>query len=125
MTGLPGHFSPHSFRVAVITDVLDQNVALKVGQDLAGYADPRTIRLHDRRRHKITRNVVQRIWIDADDNTGSTGPASSKFARLNPYRNLGSIAKSRHIARTVRLDTQVAIGTEKSNSFLSRANFRF
>ena len=25
---LPGHFSPHSFRVATVTDLLEQNVAL-------------------------------------------------------------------------------------------------
>src|SRR5512135_2648082 len=30
--GLPGHFSPHSFRVTTVTDLLEQNVPLDVGQ---------------------------------------------------------------------------------------------
>jgi hypothetical protein len=29
---LPGQFSPHSFRVATVTDLLEQNVPLDVGQ---------------------------------------------------------------------------------------------
>jgi hypothetical protein len=30
----------------------------------AGHADPRTTRLYDRRRRKITRNIVERISIN-------------------------------------------------------------
>jgi len=30
--GLPDQFSPHSFRVATVTDLLEQNVALDDGQ---------------------------------------------------------------------------------------------
>src|SRR5512135_131970 len=29
---LPGHFSPHSFRVTTVTDLLEQNVPLDVGR---------------------------------------------------------------------------------------------
>src|SRR5262245_32939056 len=36
-------------------------------QHLAGHADPRTIRLYDRRRRKVTRNIVERISIDLED----------------------------------------------------------
>ena len=60
---LPNHFSPHSFRVTTVTDLLDQNVALEDVQYLAGHADPRTTRLYDRRRRKVTRNIVERISI--------------------------------------------------------------
>jgi len=60
---LPERLSPHSFRVAVITDLLDQGVALEDVQHLAGHADPRTTRLYDRRNRKVTRNIVERISI--------------------------------------------------------------
>jgi integrase/recombinase XerD len=61
--GLPGHFSPHSFRVTTVTDLLGQNVPLEDVQYLAGHADPRTTRIYDRRRRKVTRNIVERISI--------------------------------------------------------------
>jgi site-specific recombinase XerD len=61
--GLPGHFSPHSFRVATVTNLLEQNVPLEDVQYLAGHADPRTTRIYDRRRRKVTRNIVERISI--------------------------------------------------------------
>lgn len=61
--GLPGRLSPHSFRVATITDLLQQGVALEEVQHLAGHADPRTTRLYDRRQKKVTRNIVERISI--------------------------------------------------------------
>ncbi len=61
--GLPGHFSPHSLRVTTVTDLLEQNVPLEDVQYLAGHADPRTTRIYDRRRRKVTRNIVERISI--------------------------------------------------------------
>jgi len=61
--GLPGQLSPHSFRVATVTDLLTQGVSLEDVQYLAGHADPRTTRLYDRRQKKITRNMVERISI--------------------------------------------------------------
>ena len=61
--GLPGHFSPHSFRVTTVTDLLEQNVPLEDVQYLAGHADPRTTRIYDRRWRKVTRNIVERISI--------------------------------------------------------------
>jgi integrase/recombinase XerD len=60
---LPDRLSPHSFRVAVITDLLEQGVPLEDVQHLAGHADPRTTRLYDRRQQKVTRNIVERISI--------------------------------------------------------------
>lgn len=60
---LPRRLSPHSFRVAVITDLLQQGIPLDEVQHLAGHADPRTTRLYDRRQKKVTRNIVERISI--------------------------------------------------------------
>ena len=64
--GLPADFSPHSFRVTTITDLLEHNTALEDVQHLAGHADPRTTRLYDRRRRKVTRNIVERISINIE-----------------------------------------------------------
>ena len=61
--GLPDLFSPHSFRVTVVTDLLNQNVPLEDVQYLAGHASPTTTRVYDRRRRKVTRNIVERISI--------------------------------------------------------------
>ena len=56
-------FSPHSFRVAVVTDLLKQNVPLEDVQYLAGHSNPRTTQIYDRRRRRVTRNIVERISI--------------------------------------------------------------
>jgi integrase/recombinase XerD len=61
--GLPARLSPHSFRVAAITDLLTQGVPLEDVQYLAGHAEPRTTGLYDRRQKKVTRNIVERISI--------------------------------------------------------------
>jgi len=61
--GLPELFSPHSFRVTVVTDLLNQNVPLEDVQYLAGHASPTTTRVYDRRRRRVTRNIVERISI--------------------------------------------------------------
>jgi integrase len=61
--GLPDLFSPHSFRITLVTDLLNQNVPLEDVQYLAGHAGPTTTRVYDRRRRKVTRNIVERISI--------------------------------------------------------------
>ena len=61
--GLPQRLSAHSFRVATVTNLLNQGVPLEDVQQLAGHADPRTTRLYDRRHKSITRNIVERISI--------------------------------------------------------------
>lgn len=61
--GLPSRLSPHSFRVAAITDLLSQGVPLEDVQYLAGHAEPRTTGLYDRRPKALTRNIVERISI--------------------------------------------------------------
>jgi site-specific recombinase XerD len=60
---LPANLSPHSFRVATLTDLLLQGVPLEDAQHLAGHADPRTTQLYDRRQRQVTRNTVERISI--------------------------------------------------------------
>jgi hypothetical protein len=49
--------------VATVTNLLEQNIPLEDVQHLAGHSDPRTTRLYDRRRRKVTRNIVERISI--------------------------------------------------------------
>ena len=61
--GLPHLFSPHSFRVAVVTDLLNQNVPLEDVQYLAGHSNLRTTQIYDRRQRRVTRNIVERISI--------------------------------------------------------------
>jgi integrase/recombinase XerD len=61
--GLPLLYSPHSFRVTTLTDLLEQGVPLEDVQDLAGHSSPRTTRLYDRRKRKISRNIVERISV--------------------------------------------------------------
>lgn len=63
LAGLSLRLSAHSFRVATITNLLNQGVALEDVQRLAGHADPRTTRLYDRRPQVITRQIVDRIAI--------------------------------------------------------------
>jgi integrase/recombinase XerD len=60
---LPLLYSPHSFRVTTITDLLEQNVPREDVQHLAGHADPRTTNLYDRRERKIKKNIVDKISV--------------------------------------------------------------
>ena len=60
---LPTSFSPHSFRVCTLTDLLIQDVPLEEVRKLAGHVDPRTTHLYDRRDKQVTRNIVERISI--------------------------------------------------------------
>ena len=61
--GLPTELSPHSFRVAAITDLLTQGVPLEQVQYLAGHAQSKTTGLYDRRQKTVTQNIVERISI--------------------------------------------------------------
>ena len=60
---LPDIFSPHSFRVLVVTDLLAQDVPLEDVQYLAGHANPKTTQIYDRRQKRVTRNIVERISV--------------------------------------------------------------
>ena len=61
--GLPSNLCGHSFRVTTITDLIEQGVGIEDVQNLAGHADPRTTRIYDRTKRKVTRNIVERISI--------------------------------------------------------------
>ena len=61
--GLPSKLSPHSFRSGTATDLLEQGVTREDVQYLLGHADPRTTDLYDRRKRKVTRNIVERISV--------------------------------------------------------------
>jgi integrase/recombinase XerD len=60
---MPLLYSPHSFRVTTITDLLEQNVPREDVQHLAGHADPRTTNLCDRRERRIKKNIVDKISV--------------------------------------------------------------
>jgi site-specific recombinase XerD len=62
-SGLSHLFSPHSFRVTVVTDLLKQNVPLEDVQYLAGHSNLRTALIYDRRPRRVRRNIVERISI--------------------------------------------------------------
>ena len=61
--GLPERISPHSFRVAAITDLLTKGEKLEDVQYLAGHTEPRTTGHYDRRKKQVTRGIVERISI--------------------------------------------------------------
>ena len=61
--GLPEIVTPHSFRVMVVTDLLSQDVPMEDVQYLAGHSNPRTTQIYDRRRRRVTRNIVERISV--------------------------------------------------------------
>ncbi len=50
-------------RNTVVTDLLNQNVPLEDVQYLAGHSNPRTTQIYDRRRRRVTWNIVERISI--------------------------------------------------------------
>ena len=60
---LPEIITPHSFRVMVVTDLLGQNVPMEDVQYLAGHSNPQTTQIYDRRRRRVTRNIVERISV--------------------------------------------------------------
>ena len=72
--GLREELSAHSFRVAVLTDLIDQGVSIEDVQELAGHADPRTTKLYDRTKRGVTRNLVERIRLDLTGRSPSSTP---------------------------------------------------
>src|SRR3984957_19708309 len=75
---MPLLYSPHSFRVTTITDLLEQNVPREDVQHLAGHADPRTTNLYDRRERRIKKNIVERIF-----DLNGPSPRSSFFCSMS------------------------------------------
>ena len=63
MPGCPRSSVPHSFRVLVVTDLLSRDVPLEDVQYLASHANPKTTQIYDRRRRRVTRNIVEPISV--------------------------------------------------------------
>jgi site-specific recombinase XerD len=61
--GIRAQISPHSFRVAIATDLHDQGVPTDEIQMLLGHSDVRTTNLYKRNRRGVTRNLVERIRL--------------------------------------------------------------
>jgi len=59
-------YSPHSLRVAVVTDLLDQGEDIHDVAFLVGHSSTRTTQLYDRRNRKVKRNLVERIRVDLE-----------------------------------------------------------
>jgi site-specific recombinase XerD len=61
--GIRVKISPHSFRVAIATDLYDQGVPDDEIQTLLGHSDVRTTNLYKRNKRGVTRNLVERIRL--------------------------------------------------------------
>lgn len=61
--GIGTGISPHSFRVAIATDLHEQGVPTDEIQMLLGHSDVRTTNLYKRNRRGVTRNLVERIRL--------------------------------------------------------------
>jgi integrase/recombinase XerD len=61
--GIGVRISPHSFRVAIATDLYDQGVPDDEIQTLLGHSDVRTTNLYKRNKRGVTRNLVERIRL--------------------------------------------------------------
>ena len=59
--GLPGNLRPHSFRVLVVTDLLEQGVPLEDVQTLVGHSQPQTTALYDRPERRLSRSTCRRV----------------------------------------------------------------
>lgn len=72
-------------QLATVADLLEQNAPPEDVQHLAGLADPRTTRLYDRQRRKVTRNIVERISIRLRlrSDSAAWGRADSSEVRLD------------------------------------------
>ncbi|VTS08054.1 tyrosine-type recombinase/integrase [Tuwongella immobilis] len=58
---LSERITPHSFRVKTVTTLLQAGQPLEDVQYLVGHADPRTTRLYDRRKKRVTWDLVNSI----------------------------------------------------------------
>ena len=61
--GISSRVSPHSFRVAIATDLHEQGVPTDEIQTLLGHSDVRTTNLYKRNKRGVTRNLVERIRL--------------------------------------------------------------
>jgi hypothetical protein len=85
--GLPEPFSPHSLRVAAVTDLLTQNAPLEDVQYLARHASPTTARVYDRRQGtEIVAGRVRFLGAPPTDSLekGTTGEPSLEIDQEAP-----------------------------------------
>jgi site-specific recombinase XerD len=61
--GIAAPIGNHTFRATGITNFLENGGTLEHAQDMAAHASPRTTRLYDRRKEKITQAQVERIRL--------------------------------------------------------------
>ena len=116
--GLPNRLSPHSFRVATITDLLTNGVALEDVQYLAGHANPRTTRLYDRRQKRHHQEYRR-----ADYHLKGMTKSFGKLARQLRLREQRTKAKSPEIStaqanllmHSINTTNKVGRGTEASS----------
>ena len=71
--GLPSIFSPHTFRVLLVTDLLSQVVQYR-----AATPTPETPISYDCRRPRVTRNVVESFPCEAGQNRTEPFPSKHK-----------------------------------------------
>jgi site-specific recombinase XerD len=61
--GIAAPIGNHTFRATGITNFLENGGTLEHAQDMAAHASPRTTRLYDRRKERITQAQVERIRL--------------------------------------------------------------
>jgi site-specific recombinase XerD len=61
--GITAPIGNHTFRATGITNFLENGGTLEHAQDMAAHASPRTTRLYDRRKERITQAQVERIRL--------------------------------------------------------------
>jgi site-specific recombinase XerD len=61
--GIAAAIGNHTFRATGITNFLENGGTLEHAQDMAAHASPRTTRLYDRRKERITQAQVERIRL--------------------------------------------------------------
>lgn len=59
-------YSPHSFRVTVLTDLISQGEDIQDVAYLAGHSSTRTTQGYDRTKRAVKRNLVERIRVELD-----------------------------------------------------------
>lgn len=65
-------YSPHSFRVTVLTDLISQGEDIQDVGYLAGHSSTRTTQGYDRTKRSVERNLVERIRVELDGASGIT-----------------------------------------------------
>jgi integrase len=61
--GITAPIGNHSFRATGITAYLANGGALEHAQAIAPHESPRTTKLYDRTKERLTQDEVERIWL--------------------------------------------------------------